>query len=122
MQSLFTQVNDLNPEAVAEVSKSRLILHIQTKSPVVEVTINGRVSPPEIIYGSNALKPDLDVELDADAFHFILLGELRLRKALSSKQLKVRGPIWKAFVLEGIFQSGQYIYPEIMTEAGIGME
>jgi hypothetical protein len=33
--------------------------------------------------------------------------------------MKVRGPFWKAFVLEDILHSGQAIYPQVMEESGL---
>ena len=119
LQLLFGRVHARDPEAANAVSKSRLIIRLQLSAPSAQVVINGRKQPPEITYGSNSLRPDLDVDLSADALHFILLGELSLGKAISSKQMKVRGPIFKSFVLEGIFRSGQALYPQILSEIGL---
>lgn len=63
-----------------------------------------------------ALRPELDVELAADTFHRILLGELSLLKALGSGLLKVKGPIWKTNALGELFQQGKSCYPSILRE------
>lgn len=118
LKLLFGRVHALDPEAAHAVSKSRLIVRLRLASPTAEVVINGRKNPPEITYGNSSLRPDLDVDLTADALHHILLAELPLRKAIASKQMKVRGPVWKSFVLEGIFRSGQTLYPQILSELG----
>ena len=99
LKLLFGRVNTQNPEAADAVSKARLIIRLSLHEPAAEVVINGRKRPPEITYGPSSLRPDLDVDLSADALHNILLGELPLSKAVSSKQMKARGPIWKSFVL-----------------------
>jgi hypothetical protein len=118
LRAFFAQIQSENPEAAEAVSKARLILRLRTSDPFAEVTINGRKNPPEITYGMSTLRPDLEVDLSAQALHSILLAELPLGKAVSSRQVKVRGSIWKSFVLEGIFQSGQAIYPQILAEIG----
>jgi hypothetical protein len=119
LKLLFGRVHALDPEAAYAVSKSRLIVRLRLASPTAEVVINARKNPPEITYGNSSLRPDLDVDLTADALHHILLAELPLRKAIASKQMKVRGPVWKSFVLEGIFRSGQTLYPQILSEIGL---
>jgi len=116
LRRLFTQVESQNPGAGDAISKARLILRLRTSDPITEVTINGRRNPPQIIYGTSPLRPDLEVVMSARALHAILLAELPLGKAVSNRQVKVRGPVWKSFVLEGIFQSGQAIYPQILAE------
>jgi hypothetical protein len=74
------------------------------------------VNPVQIHYGSSPKKPDLDVDLTADALHQILLGELRLRKALGSGAMKVKGPFWKSFALEEILHHGQALYPQVIRD------
>jgi len=120
LRVLFEHVHRQDPAAAEAVSKSKLIIRLRFNSPTAEVVINGRKNPPHVTYGPSPLRPDLDVDLVADAFHRILLAELPLSKALANGQMKVRGPIWKSFVLEGIFHSCQAIYPAMVSEMGIG--
>jgi len=115
---LFERVQSENPQASDAVANARLILRLRTNDPSAIVTINGRRNPPTIAYGSNSLRPDLEVNLSADALHFILLAELPLGKAVSTRQVKVSGSTLKAYVLEGIFRSGQAVYPQILAEIG----
>lgn len=115
---LFHRVGQ-DPQAVKAVVGSKLILRLRISAPVAEVVVNGRKNPPEIRYEKTTLRPDLEIELSADALHRILSGELRLSSAVAARQLIVRGPIFKTFVFEEIFHSAQRYYPEVLAEVGL---
>ncbi len=119
LKLLFSRISAQNPEATQAVNRARLIIRFKISSPQAELLINGKRNPAEIIYGPSNTRPDIVVDITADGLHNILLGELRLRKALGSGQMKVKGPVWKSFVLEDIFHQGQTIYPEILREKGL---
>jgi putative sterol carrier protein len=119
LKLLFKQISEQNPQVTESVNKSRLILRLSIRDPEVELLINGRSKPVKISYGPSDMRPDIDVEMTADAFHNIMLGELRLKKALGSGQMKVKGPVWKSFVLEDIFHQGQKLYSDILKEQGL---
>ena len=68
----------------------------------------------QIVYGPSSLRADIELELPADLLHRILLNEISMRKAYSGGKIKLRGPIWKAFVFDEIFHAGQKIYPEVL--------
>ena len=119
LKALFTRVGEENPDATRQVSASHLVIRLRVISPEAEMVINGRRNPAQITYGASSLRPDLDVQLSADALHAILLAELPLGKALASGQMKVRGPVLKSFVMEDVFHSGQAIYPQILREQGV---
>ena len=113
MQQLFDQIASEGASAAQAVSKSSLIMGLKTYDPELQITVNGRAKPVEITYGPTRLRPDLDITISADALHFIMLGELSLKKALTKGQVRVRGPVHKTFVLEGIFRRSQELYPQI---------
>lgn len=113
LEQLFTTLQAQDPQAVGAVARSHLAIRIRLSEPAALVAINGRASPVEIKYGIDGLRPDLDIELPADSFHAILMGELSLKRALASGVMRVRGPVWKTSALEGIFQSGKLLYPQI---------
>jgi hypothetical protein len=76
--------------------------------------INAQKRPLQIEYGrANSHKPDLDVDVTGEALHQILLGQLSLTKAVGSKQLKPKGPIWKIMALADLFYHVQKIYPDV---------
>jgi len=118
IERLFNLVGE-DPEAIKVIENSKLILRLKITSPAMEVNINGRKSPPEVSYGSNSLKPDLEVETSADSLHYILLGEMPVGKAWSGGKLKAHGAITKSFVLATIFHSGQRFYPQVLKEMAI---
>jgi hypothetical protein len=118
LKSLFARVGK-DPQAVQSVVSSRLILRLRVTAPEADVVINGRKNPPQVTYDQISLRPDLEINLSADALHSILLGELRLSSAVASKQLVVRGPIFKTFVFEDIFHSAQAFYPSVLEEQGL---
>jgi hypothetical protein len=119
MQALFARIAEKDPNAAQTISNSRLILRMRTSSPVTEVNFNGRQNPLKITYGASSLRPDIELEIPADLLHGILMSEITMRKAYSTGKIKLRGPIWKAFVLENIFRAGQSVYPQVLREQNI---
>jgi hypothetical protein len=119
LQALFTRVGEVDPTSTQKLAASKLILRMRTSSPVIEVNINGRRNPIQIVYGASPTRPDIELEIPADLLHGILLSEITLRKAYATGKIKLRGPIWKAFVLDDIFHAGRAIYPEILKEQNI---
>jgi hypothetical protein len=117
LEQLFARLAQ-DAALVESLSKSRLILRFKITSPAFDATINGRKSPPQVIYGATHLRPDLDLVLSADTLHQILLAELRLGQAVSSGQLRVGGAVWKSFALEDLFHRAQQIYPQVLQEIG----
>jgi putative sterol carrier protein len=121
LKSLFQDIGQKDPSAADSVSSSKMIIRIVFTDPDAELTINARVNPIKFTYGSTNLRPDFDVQMSADAFHNIMLGELPLRKAVGSGQLKVKGPIYKSFALADIFKHGQAAYRDILNEQALEM-
>jgi hypothetical protein len=58
--------------------------------------------------------------MDADVAHRFWLGQLNLIKALSSKDIKSSGSIPKLLKLLPVIKPAFVIYPEILTEMGLG--
>lgn len=116
LKTLFGRVAEKDQNAAKTITNSKLILRMRTSSPVTEVSFNGRQNPLRIIYGPVSLRPDIELEIPADLLHGILLSEITMRKAYSSGKIKLRGPIWKAFVFENIFHAGQQLYPQVFAE------
>ena len=119
LKLLFSRIDEADATAARTVTNSRLILRMRTSSPVTEVCLNGRQNPLQFIYGTSTLRPDIELELPADLLHGILVSEVTLRKAYASGKIKLRGPIWKAFVFDNIFHAGQMVYPQVLREQQI---
>ena len=122
LKLVFQQIQEEDANAAGSVASSKLIYRIRFTDPSAELTINGRSNPIKFAYGNSTLRPDINVEMLADAFHYILLGDLGVRKALGSGQMKVKGPVLKALALADIFHIGQKIYPDIIKSQGLAAE
>lgn len=118
-QAFFERLQETDPRAADAVLASHLLVRLRSTEPAVEITIDGRRRPLQIIYGPSRLRPMLDIELTADTLHRIMLGEQSMKKALGNGRLKVRGPVWKASALADLFHHGQAIYPGVLREQGL---
>lgn len=118
-QALFDQVQVEYPQAAEDVRKARLLIRFNCSEPDAIITINGRKEPPSVTFGEDHFRPEVDVALTTDTLHCILLGELRLAKALKTKELKVHGQVRKVLAVVDLFHQCQAIYPRILREQGL---
>ena len=107
MQALFARMETEDPQAADGLLKKKLCVQLRCSGPEAVMVFDGRKRPLAISYSANGEKPDLDVEVTCDALHQILLGDLRLSKAVGSKQLKPNGPVWKVTPLTDLFHQAQ---------------
>jgi len=119
LKLLFTRLDEVYPSASQKVASSHLVMRMRLREPSAEVLIDGRSNPVKIGFGPSTIRPDLELNLTADALHNILLGKLNLKKAIGSGSLSFRGPVWKSFVMEDIFRRGQILYPDILRECNV---
>lgn len=105
-----------DPHASGPIAKSNLNIHFVVQQPSGEIWLNGRSTPVQPHFGTHPHKADLELHLSGDTLHKILLGELWILKALGSKKLTAKGPIHKAKALNGLFEQGKAIYPQIYQE------
>lgn len=118
MRTLFACVEQNYPRATETIGKSKINIRIHTNGPAADITIMGREAPVRTTFAENGVKPDLEIEMSADTFHRILLGELSLKTALGNGQMKVKGPIWKAMSLGDLFVVSRKCYPDIVAGQG----
>jgi hypothetical protein len=118
-RALLDRVQDQHPDAADAILASRLVIRLSTKEPDIEITINGRKRPVQITYGPGKLRPTLDIEMEADTLHRILLSEQSLKKAFVDGLVKVRGPVWKTADLAALFDYGRQIYPQVLIVQGL---
>lgn len=118
LRALFDRIKVEETEATQSVINTKLAIRLHFVDPEAELFINGKKNPLTIDYGNGKKRADLELDIPADMFHAIMLGALPLKKAFASGKVKVRGPIWKSFALEKIFQRGQAIYPAVLDELG----
>ncbi len=118
-KALFSQIEREDPGAADAILASHLVIRLRCTEPDAEFTINGRHRPVQTTFGPSALRPTLEIELEADTLHQIMLGKLSLKTALGNGLLKVRGQVWKAMALADLFRRGQSLYPEVLHEHGL---
>ena len=118
MRTLFACVQEKHSKATESIGKANINIRLRTTAPAAEITIMGREKPVRTTFGENGVKPDLEIDMAADTFHHILLGELSLTTALGNGQMKVKGPIWKALSLGDLFSVSRVCYPDILKGQG----
>lgn len=121
-KALFSRIAEEDPGAADAILASRLVIRLRLSGPVAELTINGRQRPVQTTFGPSTLRPTLEIDMQADTLHCIMLGELSLRSALSDGQLQVRGQVWKAMALADLFRRGQSLYPQVLREHGLSLD
>jgi len=119
LKTLFERIKIEAPGAAQAVIDTKMSYRLVFTDPEAELFIDGKRNPLAITYGENSSRPNLDVALPTSMFHQIMLGELSLKKAFTSGQLKVRGPFWKSTALGELFKQGQQIYQDILSSQGL---
>ncbi len=119
MRDLFSRIEVQEPAAADSLLKSKMCYAFHFSEPAAAMMVDARKRPLQITYGATTSKPDLAIELTADAFHQILLGDLSLTKAMGSKQLIPKGPVWKVTSVADLFRHAQRIYPTVATANGL---
>jgi hypothetical protein len=114
--AFFNRLRETYPQAEDAVKKARTLIKVSCPDLQAEFLVNGRRNPVEIVYGANKIRPEVEVEMSSDTLHQILLGELSLPKAVTTRQMKIKGPVWKTFPLAELFERGQDIYPDVLRE------
>jgi alkyl sulfatase BDS1-like metallo-beta-lactamase superfamily hydrolase len=116
LQTLFDRVEADIPQATDSLLKAKLCIRFNVSAPEAMLLINAKERPLQIEYGrANNHKPDLHIDVTGEALHQILLGQLSLTKAVGSKKVKPKGPVWKVMALADLFYHAQKIYPAIFA-------
>lgn len=116
LKSLFSIIEEQQPDASQALLKSSLAIRFRCQQPKAIITIDARQAPVHFFFGEEPLTPIIDVGLKTDVLHCLLLGEMRLGKAIGRKQLELKGPVWKAKALEDIFHAAQEYYPMVLQD------
>jgi hypothetical protein len=119
LQSLFTVIEKNEPAATTALLKVALSIRFNCYNPDATITINAQRAPVEVIYGPTIVKPAIEVNLSADTLHCLLLGQLRLSKAIGSDLMEMTGPVWKTLSLADVFHCAQNFYPAVLRESGL---
>ena len=119
LKILFNQINADYPEITQGLYKSNLSIRLKFIEPPAELFIDAKHNPVEISYGKSTKRSVLSVILPTTMLHGIMMGEMSLKEAFGTGKIKIKGPFWKALILEDIFRKGQEIYPRILQEVGL---
>ncbi|MDX1662996.1 MAG: SCP2 sterol-binding domain-containing protein [Candidatus Promineifilaceae bacterium] len=117
--ALFTRLQQEKQQAVDKVLRSGLLVLLHVTQPETFIWLDARRPPLEIGFGPARLRPDLEVIVDADTLHRVLLGQISLRQAHSSGRVQVRGPIWRVSALGDFFSQAPALYPDVLREQGL---
>ena len=115
-EKLFGVIESHDPKAADALLKASLAIRFECREPQASITIDARKAPVAVHYGANEIKPTIKVGLTADVLHCLLLGDIRLGKAIGSKLVDLDGPIWKTLSLADIFHYAQQFYPAVLQE------
>jgi hypothetical protein len=118
-QTLFGIIEQNDPSAAGALLKAALAITFQCTAPAASITIDARQTPVRLLYGATNLKPTVEVKLTADTLHCLLLGEIRLAKAIGSDRVALKGPVWKTLCLANLFHQAQQFYPGVLRDHGL---
>lgn len=119
LRALFDLIAEQEPTATNALLKASLAITFTCSTPAASITIDARKAPVQMSYGPAAVKPTIEVGLTADTLHCLLLGEMRLAKAIGSDLVDLKGPVWKTLSLADVFHHAQRFYPSVLQERGL---
>lgn len=114
-EQLFAAIEAHDPKAGNALLKSSLAIRFDCVAPVASITIDARRAPVAVRYGPSDVKPTIEIGLKADTLHCLLLGSIRLGKAVGSDLLDMKGPVWKTLALADLFRYAQQLYPAVLA-------
>jgi hypothetical protein len=118
-QELFGIIERHDPRASDALLKAALAITFVCSAPTAAITINARKAPVQLLYGATQLQPTIEVGLTADTLHCLLLGEMRLSKAIGADLVTLKGPVWKTLSLADLFHYAQQYYPGVLQAHGL---
>ncbi len=118
-QKLFGIIQSHDPRAADALLRGSLAITFRCTRPDASITIDARRAPVQLHYGRADAKPTIEVGLTADTLHCLLLGEMRLSKAIGNDLVDLKGPVWKTLSLADIFHYAQEFYPGVLRTHGL---
>ncbi len=115
-EQLFADIERRDPKATNALLKAALAIRFDCAAPAASITIDARRAPVNVLYGPNDVRPTIQIGLTADTLHCLLLGAMRLGKAVGSDLLDMKGPVWKTMALADLFHYAQELYPAVLAE------
>lgn len=113
-EELFAVIEGHDPKAAGALLKASLAIRFDCAAPTASITIDARRAPVNVLYGPSDVRPTIEIGLAADTLHCLLLGSIRLGKAVGSDLLDMKGPVWKTLALADVFHYAQQFYPAVL--------
>ena len=117
METLFQRMS-ASPEASASFANNKMVVRLRCTDPPAEIVLDGRSNPVRASFGPQPIQADLDMQMTADLRHSIWLGQVRLRDAFMSGQIKVTGNVFRAMRLADLFREAEATYPLVLKDLG----
>jgi len=100
---------------------SQLLVDFKYSDPAGEVWIDCRGDDVKVVPGAgDGGEADATLVMTTDTAHKFWLGKLNLIKALTSGEIESSGSVPKLLKLLPVIKPAFKIYPEILTEMGLG--
>lgn len=118
IQAVFDRLAQ-DPETIAALSQSNLVIRLNLLDPEAQVLLDGRQPPLEVFFGERPGQANLEFTMQADLLHSIWLDETSASQAFFTGQIKSRGNLLQATHLIELFRECERVYPEIAAAHGL---
>jgi len=119
IQELFDKLSG-DPVIKEKALASKLIVHFIYQNPEGEIWIDCTGDDIALTPGPLDLDADSTLRMDTDTAHLFWLGKLNLIKALTSGEIESEGSVPRMLKLLPVIKPAFKLYPEILTEHGMG--
>lgn len=116
---LFKRLMD-DPAIAQKAKDSKLIVNFVYTDPEGQVWIDCTGDEVKVLPGKQDLTADATLNMATDTAHKFWLGKLNLIKSLTSGEIESEGSVPKLLKLLPVIKPAFKIYPEILTEMGLG--
>ena len=113
-----------DPHVGPKIAKSGLIIQFQYHKPEAVTTINAKDKPSQpgtfldIIHGPTALKPDIEMSMEADTANLFWNKKINLAAAIAKGQIKIKGSLPKVLALLPAIEPLYAQYRALLKEKG----
>lgn len=119
MRDVFGTVAESSPKSFEDMIKNRLTVRFKVSQPNGEVTIDGKVRPPKITYGTFSGRPDIDLELTGDVLDKLLKHEISAQKSVMDGTIKFKGNPLKLNGMLSVLKASNEFYPDARKKNGL---
>ena len=113
---MFERIGTDDPDGMDGLVEQKMVIRFRLRHPDVDLWIDGRTKPVQTSFGAQELDATLTADLTANDMHELLLGTLRLGRAILFRKVKVKGSQSKAMKLESLLHAMQAVYPRLVDD------